>query len=491
MNMYLSFMQRMLLIFAGFVCASNVSAYDFKVANGDGVTIYYDINGDDATVTSGDEKYTGDVKIPASVTYEDVCYNVTAIGSKAFDRCRNLTSIEIPSSVTGIGSYAFHYCDKLASVTIPGSVESIGASAFGFCGSIVTVQFTEGLVSIGSSAFESCAKLQAVCIPSSVTHIGEGAFSNNVGMASISVEPENGIYDSRDSSNAIIETATNTLIQGCMTTKIPNGIVAIGSKAFDRCRNLTSIEIPSSVTGIGSYAFHYCDKLTKVVSKIREPFKISSDVFSYIPNSAVLYVPVGTKEAYKSVGGWCSFADIIEIELCEFADKSIRTFCSAEALDFSDVDGLNAYIASGFNAETGDVIMSKVEKVPAKTGLLLMGEAGNSYKIPISETDYIYSNLLVGVLENKQIETGFIFNGDLFEAIGETQTVKAGEAYLDIAIGNAKQLNLRFTDTDAIESVQLSDKNHGVWHTLQGIRFNDKPVQRGIYLYNGRKVFVK
>ena len=135
--------------------------------------------------------------------------------------------------------------------------------------------------------------------------------------------------------------------------------------------------------------------------------------------------------------------------------------------------------------------MSKVEKVPAKTGLLLMGEAGNSYKIPISETDYIYSNLLVGVLENKQIETGFIFNGDLFEAIGETQTVKAGEAYLDIAIGNAKQLNLRFTDTDAIESVQLSDKNHGVWHTLQGIRFNDKPVQRGIYLYNGRKVFVK
>ena len=71
MNMYLSFMQRMLLIFAGFVCASNVSAYDFKVANGDGVTIYYDINGDDATVTSGDEKYTGDVKIPASVTYID------------------------------------------------------------------------------------------------------------------------------------------------------------------------------------------------------------------------------------------------------------------------------------------------------------------------------------------------------------------------------------------------------------------------------------
>ena len=247
--------------------------------------------------------------------------------------------------------------------------------------------------------------------------------------------------------------------------------------------------MPGSVTAIGEDAFYQCKKLTKVISKIREPFKISSDVFSYIPNSAVLYVPVGTKEAYKSVGGWGSFADIIEIELCEFADNSIRTFCSAEALDFSDVDGLNAYIASGFNAETGDVIMSKVEKVPAKTGLLLMGEAGNSYKISISETDYIYSNLLVGVLEDKQIETGFIFNGDLFEAIRETQTVKAGEAYLDIAIGNAKQLNLRFTDTDGIESVQSSDISP--WHTLQGIRLNAKPDHKGIYLHNGRKVLVK
>ena len=353
------------------------------------------------------------------------------------------------------------------------------------------VVFSEGLVSIGSYSFSSCDKLLSVNIPISVTSIGTGAFSSNDSMTEISVEPGNPVYDSRETCNAIIETATNTLIGGCRTTKIPNDIVAIGKRAFYYCQTLSSIEIPSSVTAIGEDAFYQCNKLTDVVSMIQEPFKIDNSVFTSIPNSAVLYVPVGTKEAYKSVGGWGSFADIIEIELCEFADKSIRTFCSAKALDFSDVDGLNAYIASGFNAETGDVIMSKVEKVPAKTGLLLMGEAGNSYKIPISETDYIYSNLLVGVLEDKQIETGFIFNGDLFEAIGETQTVKAGEAYLDIAIGNAKQLNLRFTDTDGIESVQSSDEVFGVWYTLQGIRLNAKPDHKGIYLHNGCKVLVK
>jgi hypothetical protein len=49
------------------------------------------------------------------------------------------------------------------------------------------------------------------------------------------VEEGNTAYDSRDSCNAIIETASNTLIAGCMNTKVPASItctlhVPIGSK---------------------------------------------------------------------------------------------------------------------------------------------------------------------------------------------------------------------------------------------------------------------
>ena len=102
MNMYLSFMQRMLLMVVGLVCASYVSAYDFKAENEDGVTIYYEINGNNVTVTSGDQRYEGDVRIPATVMNEDVSYNVTAIGAKAFYFCDKLTAIEIPSTVTSI-----------------------------------------------------------------------------------------------------------------------------------------------------------------------------------------------------------------------------------------------------------------------------------------------------------------------------------------------------------------------------------------------------
>jgi hypothetical protein len=78
------------------------------------------------------------------------------------------------------------------------------------------------------------------------------------------VENGNTIYDSRENCNAIIETATNTLIAGCQNTIIPNSVTSIGDRAFSGCSSLTSITIPNSVTSIGDYAFSYCSSLTHI-----------------------------------------------------------------------------------------------------------------------------------------------------------------------------------------------------------------------------------
>ena len=95
--------------------------------------VYYDISGTTATVTSGDNKYSGDIVIPESITYNNSKYSVTSIGNNAFWGCSGLTSVTIPNSVTSIGDKAFYYCRGLTSVTIPNSVTSIGKSAFSFC----------------------------------------------------------------------------------------------------------------------------------------------------------------------------------------------------------------------------------------------------------------------------------------------------------------------------------------------------------------------
>ena len=182
-----------------------------------------------------------EVVIPEKVYVGSKELTVTSIGYGAFCGCYGLTSIEIPSSVTSIGDRAFQYCSRLKSMNIPSNVTYIG-----------------------NAAFYECFSLTSLNIPSSVRCIGDRAFYNCAGLNSITVDSGNMIYDSRDNCNAIIETASNTLIVGSNTTVIPNGVLSIADYALYDCYRLNSIEIPNSVTSIGNYAFCYCSGLTSL-----------------------------------------------------------------------------------------------------------------------------------------------------------------------------------------------------------------------------------
>lgn len=153
----------------------------------------------------------------------------------------SLTSITIPDGVKDIGAYAFSWCESLMSITIPNSVTTIGASAFSGCRGLLSVVVGKGVTHIGRYAFNYCDKL-----------------------SSIIVNDGNQTYDSRSKCNAIIETATNTLVQGCSTTIIPNSVTAIGECAFGGMAELVSINIPNQVTSIGDSAFFNCDGLVSI-----------------------------------------------------------------------------------------------------------------------------------------------------------------------------------------------------------------------------------
>ena len=185
----------------------------------------------------------------------------------------------IPNSVSDIAEWAFHSCRGLTSITIPNGVTNISSSAFSGCIDLTNITLPNTLTSIGSTAFGDCTSLTSITIPKSVTKISGSILTFCVNLSSIKVEEGNKVYDSRNNCNAIIETSTNSLIQGCKSTVIPNDIKSIGWDAFSGFNELTNITIPDGVTSIGGSAFRACRGITSItipdgVTKI-EPFTFS------------------------------------------------------------------------------------------------------------------------------------------------------------------------------------------------------------------------
>lgn len=177
--------------------------------------------------------------------------------------------------------------------------------------------------------------MTSITIPKSVTSIGKKTFSSCYGLTSIVVEDGNTVYDSHDNCNAIIETATGTLIQGCKTTIIPNSITSIDDYAFHYCTGLTSINIPGSVRSIEMYAFDACRGITSITipNSVRSieygafsdcsgitsvkvesatPPTCQSSVFAYCTALTEILVPSASVNAYKRATNWSTYADKIK-----------------------------------------------------------------------------------------------------------------------------------------------------------------------------------
>ena len=456
--------------------------------------------------------------------------SVASIGGSAFNGCSGLTSVTIPNSVTSISDDAFHGCSGLTSVTIPNSVTSIGSFAFLGCSGLTSVTIPNSVTSIEYSAFEGCSGLTSVIIPDKVTSIGERAFSDCINLTSLVVESGNPVYDSRDNCNAIIETAINTLIAGCKTTVIPNTVTSIGKYAFSGCSSLTSVTIPNSitaivdgafsgcgsltsltipnsVTSIGYYVFEACSSLTSVTSLAQTPPFMRDGAFTNydIP----LYVPKGTRDAYLAASPWNKFKEIIEIEGTDEDEITIKdigktTWCSEYDLDFTNVAGIKAYTATGYDDISKTIWLTRVMKVPAGTGLLVKGDAG-TYKIPHVSVRAYYTNLLVGNLgdaikieETDGDKTNYYLSGKdgSFVSVNGSANIGKNKAYLQLptsVFGGTRSIGISYDDEDGTTGIKnltpALSEGEGAWYTLQGQRVA-KPG-KGLYIKNGKKVIVR
>ena len=336
-NMWLWIISAILaIVVAGLlILLRNSDCHDFE-CNG----IYYRIVDDISDIVkvtykgkgweSYDHEYSETVVIPDSLTYKNRTYRVTEIDDHAFSGCKEMTSVSIPASVWHIGLGAFSGCyglkeihisdlsawcelsfcdvtddsgdsplnyadglylngELITGLVVPEDVEEFGAHAFEGYDNLRSVVFQKDISAIYKSAFLNCTNLTDITFEGDVGYIGPYTFD---GTPWLENQPDGEVYIGKLLYKYKGEMPSNTSIV------VKEGTEYICQSAFDCCEELTSITLPSSLKQIHNYAFCGCDNLKEIYCKALTPPSINC-YYNNFHDDVVIYVPKGTREAYR------------------------------------------------------------------------------------------------------------------------------------------------------------------------------------------------
>lgn len=285
------------------------------------------------SVPTNEGCYSGDVIIPASVTYEGVDYDVTGIGNYTFQYSENLTSVTIPEGVTSIGEAAFQQCFSLTSMTLPNSVTSIGEYAFNACANLTSINIPDNVTRIEESTFRSCDDLKTINLPDGLTSIGNNAFTFCMALNTLTIP---------NSVNFIGKKAFYG--SSIVSINIPDNVTIIREMTFDSCINLRTVTIGKGHKEVYEDCFTLCVTLTDVYCQSEGvPFTAISAFNNCDLSKVKLHVPERLIDDYKSTEPWKQFGTIVALTDEETGIRSINGDGSSEMLRYT-LDGrrLNA-----------------------------------------------------------------------------------------------------------------------------------------------------
>ena len=202
----------------------------------------------------------------------------------------------------------------------------------------------------------------------------------------------------------------------------------------------------------------------------------------------------GKIDSYFSTTGIKPAAEVTAISIPITPAKTYTTLTSKYNLDFTGLS-LEAYVVKDNDASDGYVTLTKVDKVPAGTGLVLVKTSGTSFDVPVFDgtgADDVTGNLMAGsatATTAVAANAGYILKDGAFHP-SSGGDLPAGKAYLNVA-ASAPVLLLNFDgDVTGVNEVRGKMEDvRGEMYDLQG-RKVAQPT-KGLYIVNGKKYVVK
>lgn len=260
-------------------------------------------------------------------------------GYSPFYNIETLKEVTIGGSVSRIEDNAFMACVGLTDISIPNSVKSIGDNAFSGCTSLTEMIIPNSVNKINNEIFKGCTNLRRLIVEDGAEELRWNCYSTSSDGRPFSGTSLETLYLGRnlvnddDSPFSFIESLKDVTIgnsverisdyafygcTGLTEITIPNSVTEIGDESFYGCTNLTKITISNSVTEIGYQTFAGCSNLKTIYSLNLQPptydifFDPAFEQTCY--SSAVLYVPIGSLNAYQTTIPWSNFGNIQEFD---------------------------------------------------------------------------------------------------------------------------------------------------------------------------------
>ena len=237
-------------------------------------------------------------------------------------------------------------------------------------------------------------------------------------------------------------------------------------------------------------------------------------------------VNIGNNKSYLQLPGSFETAVAGATQKVTIKTSGKASYAAPVDLDFTNVKGLKAFSATGYDKSSKTIWLTRVMKVQKGEGVLLKGDP-KDYKIPSVAVQSSYMNMFVGNTTGDKIQvqeksadgsqTNYYLNGDgAFVSVNGYVNIGNNKCYLELPTSMVAVASTRGAETNYIleepeiikmpvfrsigndgdgttgikdQSSKFNAPSDNAYYTLQGQRV-EKPG-KGLYIKNGKKVVIK